>query len=84
MFCAGSKLTNNRKGEQKYTTKKLSSFITVCSINYAPSRSTIPTKLDLFTFRLPPNLKFEDSSLTEPDLFAFGPIVNLPASNEPY
>ena len=28
-------------------------------------------------------LKYEDSSLLEPDLFAFGPTVNLPPSNEP-
>ena len=28
-------------------------------------------------------MKYEDSSLIEPDLFAFGPTVNLPASNEP-
>ena len=27
-------------------------------------------------------LKYEDSSLIEPDLSAFGPTVNLPASNE--
>ena len=28
-------------------------------------------------------MKYEDSSMIEPDLFAFGPTVNLPASNEP-
>ena len=27
-------------------------------------------------------LKYEDSNLIESDLFAFGPTVNLPASNE--
>ena len=27
--------------------------------------------------------KYEDSSLIEPDLFAFRSTVNLPASNEP-
>ena len=36
------------------------------------NRSAISTKLDLFTFRLPQTLKYEDSSLIEPDLFAFG------------
>ena len=39
------------------------------------------TKLDLFTFGLLQTFKYEDSSLIEPDLFAFGPTVNLPASN---
>ena len=34
MFCAGSKLTNIRKGEEKHTTKKLSSFITSLLINF--------------------------------------------------
>ena len=28
-------------------------------------------------------MKYEDSSLIEPDLFALGPTVNVPASNEP-
>ena len=28
-------------------------------------------------------LKYEDSSLIEPHLFAFGPTANLPASNDP-
>ena len=35
MFCAGSRPTNNRKREQKHTTKKLLSFITSLFINYA-------------------------------------------------
>ena len=42
-----------------------------------------PQSLICLLFNYLQSLKYEDSSLIEPDLFAFGPTVNLPASNEP-